>query len=197
MAEPRRTVTALRERPRGRVAVELDGEPWRVVPADAVVRARLAVGRPLDRERARELARALRRSDALARAARALGARDRSRRDVEERLERAGVPAEAREEALETLERTGLVDDGRVARSRAAELAGRGYGNHAIRSDLARRGVSSELARDAVAELEPEVERARRLVERGGIDMRALRRLAARGFEPDTVREVASFADGE
>jgi hypothetical protein len=31
------------------VAVELDGRPWRVLPADAVVRAGLAVGRRLDR----------------------------------------------------------------------------------------------------------------------------------------------------
>ena len=32
------TVTGLRERKRGNVAVELDGKPWRVLPADAVVR---------------------------------------------------------------------------------------------------------------------------------------------------------------
>ena len=58
-------VTALRERPRDRVEVELDGAPWRVVPAEAVVRAGLAPGRPLDRASARALGRELRRLQAL------------------------------------------------------------------------------------------------------------------------------------
>ena len=37
-------VSALRAEPRGRVAVELDGASWRVLPAEAVIRAGLAVG---------------------------------------------------------------------------------------------------------------------------------------------------------
>src|SRR2546423_10464253 len=100
-------VTALRERPRGRVEIELDGARWRLVPTDAVVRAGLAVGRPLDRETARSLARELRRSRALGAAARALRHRDLSRRRLEERLARQGAPAGARDEALAALERAG------------------------------------------------------------------------------------------
>ena len=96
-------VTALRELPRGKVDVELDGAPWRRVPADAVVRAGLMVGRTLDRETARALGRELRRSGALARATRALAAHDRSRQALDERLAAAGVGAEPRREALETL----------------------------------------------------------------------------------------------
>ncbi len=72
-------VTGLRERKRGRVAVELDGEPWRVLPAGAVVRAGIAIGSRLDRPTARELARAVRRARALAAASRSLAAGDRSR----------------------------------------------------------------------------------------------------------------------
>jgi SOS response regulatory protein OraA/RecX len=190
-----RTVTALRERPRGRVEVELDGAPWRVLPADAVVRAGLAAGRPLDRERARALARELRRAGALARATRALSARARTRRALEERLERAGVTATTRDDALGTLERAGLVDDRRVAHDRAEALAARGYGDAAIRADLEREGVPSEPAAEAVAALRPERERARALAGTGPPDARALRRLAARGFDPDTVAELAEFAD--
>ena len=55
-----RFVTALHERPRGRVEIQLDGAPWRLVPADAVVRSGLSVGRALDRETARTLGRELR-----------------------------------------------------------------------------------------------------------------------------------------
>jgi len=50
-------------------------------------------------------------------AARALRHRDRSRRQLDERLARAGVDEARRAEALETLERVGYVDDGRYARA--------------------------------------------------------------------------------
>ncbi|HET7567186.1 MAG TPA: RecX family transcriptional regulator [Gaiellaceae bacterium] len=187
-------VTALRELPRGRVEVQLDGEPWRTLPADAVVRAGLGVGRALDRPTARTLARELRRSGALRRATRALAVRDRSRGALEERLTRAGVTPAAREEALGALERAGLVDDARVARSRAESLAERGYGDVAIREALEREHVPEAVAADAVASLTPEPERARSLLA-GGAGPRELRRLAARGFDPETLAELSGFAD--
>ena len=146
-ADAQRTVTALRERPRGRVEVELDGVPWRLVPTEAVVRSGLFVGRALDRETARTLGRELRRADALgARAARA-PARDRSRRSLDERLGAAGVAPAARKEALETLERAGLVDDDRLAAARAQALAERGYGDAAIRFDLEHQGLGARVGR--------------------------------------------------
>jgi SOS response regulatory protein OraA/RecX len=187
-------VTALRELPRSRVEVELDGRAWRVLPIGAVVRAGLAVGRPLDRETARALARELRRARALDRATRALASRDRSRHALEQRLDRAGVTRAAREDTLAALEQVGLIDDLRVARTRAAAMAQRGYGDAAIRADLARAGVPRELAVEAVAELAPERERARDLVARSGAGPRELRRLAARGFDRDTLDDVAAFA---
>lgn len=196
MPGPPRTVTGLRELPRGRVAVELDDAPWRILPAGAVARTGLATGRPVDRETARTLARELRNDRALERAARALRTRDRSRGALDRRLALAGVPAAARDAALATLERAGLVDDARVARTRAETLAGRGYGDAAIRAALVREGVAADLAAAAVAELEPEPERARSLVaERGRADARTLRRLTARGFAPETVADVAGFAE--
>jgi regulatory protein len=189
-------VTALRERPRGRVEIDLDGAPWRLVPADAVVRSGLFVGRALDRETARTLGRELRRADALARAARALRPRDRSRRALDERLAQAGVRADAREEALGTLERVGLVDDARVAAQRAEALAGRGYGDAAIRYDLEHEGLAGELVEEALAALEPERERARTLVERRGAEARTGRWLAGRGFEAATIEDaLAGFAE--
>ena len=187
-----RTITALRERKRGRVEVELDGTAWRVLPADAVVRVGLRAGRPLDRETARALARELRRVKALARATRALAARDRSRGELEERLERAGVSPAAREEAMAALEASGVLDDGRVAESRARELARRGYGNAAIRSDLARRRIPGEAAREAIATLEPELDRAQRVLDAHGASPATLRRLAARGFSRDTLEDLAT-----
>ena len=169
-------VTALRERQRGRVDVELDGAPWRSLPADAVVRAGLLVGRALDRPTARALARELRRADALTRATRALRHRDLSRRALAERL-----PGPAREEALEALERSGYLDDTRAAAARASSLAGRGWGDEGIRFRLEQEGFGGAPVEAALSALEPECERARALAAKG----RSERWLAARGFAPE------------
>ncbi len=190
------TVTGLRERKRGRVAVELDGRPWRVLPVDAVVRTGLAVGRLLDRHTARELARELRRARALAGATRTLAASGRSRGELEQRLARAGHAPEAREEALATLDRSGLVDDLRLAQSRAEHMARRGYGDAAIRADLKKRLIPSEAVAEAIASLEPEVDRARRFLDTGALSAKTVRRLGSRGFSRQTIDEIATaFAE--
>jgi SOS response regulatory protein OraA/RecX len=186
------TVTRLRERKRGRVAVELDGRAWRVLPTTAVVRAGLAVGRPLERTTARELAREVRRAKALAAATRALAASDRSERALDQRLARAGYSAAAREEAIASLARSGAVDDARLAESRAGLLARRGYGDAAIRADLGRRQVAPESAAASLAALDPEPERLRRLLEGETVTPALLRRLSARGFSRDSLDEVVS-----
>jgi SOS response regulatory protein OraA/RecX len=188
------TVTGLRERKRGRVAVELDGRPWRVLPVDAVIRAGLTVGRRLDRDTARELARGVRRARALVAATRSLAASDRSQRALEQRLALAGHPAAAREDAIAALDRAGLLDDFRVAESRAEVLACRGYGDAVICADLRRRLISAEAAADAVAALEPERDRVQRLLEGKSVTPALLRRLAGRGFSPDALDEFAQEA---
>jgi SOS response regulatory protein OraA/RecX len=188
-------VTALRERPRGRVEVDLDGRSWRLVPADAVVRTGLVVGRALDRETARALGRELRRSKALSVALRALRYGEYSRSRLETRLEGRGASAAARQDALETLERAGLVDDARVAASRAQALAGRGFGDAAIRFSLSQEGLATEVVDEALAALEPEPDRARRLLDERGGTAKAVRWLAAKGFDAGTLEDVGGFAD--
>ena len=188
-------VTALRDRKRGRVAVDLDGRPWRVLPADAVVRTQLAVGRPLDRHTARELAREVRRARAFAAAARSLTTSDRSRLALEEQLARKGHPAAARDEAIASLARAGALDDARLAESRAQLLARRGYGDAAIRADLRRRLIASEAAAQAIASLEPELDRLRSILQGESVSPALLQRLARRGFAREALEEIAaSFA---
>ena len=185
-------VTGLRGLKRSRVAVELDGRPWRVLPTDAVIRAGLVVGRPLDRPMARELAHEVRRARALAAATRSLATSDRSARALEQRLARGGHSAAAREEAIASLARVGVVDDARLAQSRAEALARRGYGDAAIRADLLRRLIASEAAANAVAALEPEAARLRRMLEDEKLTPAVLRRFASRGFSRDSLDEIAS-----
>ena len=188
-------ITALRERPRGRVEIELDGAPWRLVPADAVVRTGLSVGRALDRDTARTLGRELRRSAALGVAMRALRYGDYSRARLESRLAGRGARADTREDALATLEQAGLVDDARVAAGRASALASRGFGDAAIRQKLEAEGLGSDAVEQALAALEAEPERAQRFFSEQGGGARTLRRLAAKGFDPATLEELAGFAD--
>jgi SOS response regulatory protein OraA/RecX len=190
-----RVVTGLHERPRGRVEIDLDGERWRLVPADVVVRAGLAVGRALDRETARSLGRELRRAEALGVAVRALRHRDRSRKSLEDRLAARAVPAGARQHAIAALEHAGILDDARVAAARARALAERGYGDAAIRAALEAERLDGDAVAEAVAGLELEAERARRLFEGRGGDAKALRWLAARGFETAGWDNGSEFAN--
>jgi SOS response regulatory protein OraA/RecX len=179
-------VTRLRERG-DRVDVELDGAPWRTVPLDVAATVGLGVGLELDRPRLRDLRRALRRSAAGARALRALRARDLASAELEARLERAGFAEPERRETVVRLERVGLVDDGRVAAARAAALAARGHGNASIRWDLECRGLPAGRIEEAVAALEPESERAARIVAERGRGGATGRLLARRGFDEDVV----------
>ena len=98
------TVTALRDDRRGRVAVELDGAPWRVLPLEAVVRAGIAEGRLLDRNALRLLRRELRRAEALRVATRAFlpVGRENSRCGAASASANPVFPAEAHGAAGET-----------------------------------------------------------------------------------------------
>ena len=183
-------VTALTAEPRGWVRVELDGEPWRTMPAAAVVSAGVAVGDELDRARARALRREVRRLEALSIATGALGRRDHSSAGLSAKLERRGVPPVQRAAALTTLERAGYIDDARFAAGRATLLAARGYGDDAIRFDLERHGVDGEAIDEAVHALASEYDRAAAIVERSGRSATIARRLAARGFAADTVESL-------
>jgi len=190
-------VTALRESRRGRVAVELDGAPWRVLPVEVVVRAGLSEGRLLDRPTLRLLGRELRRARALGVATRALRARDLSVRGLAERLERASVAPAAAAESLAALSRAGILDDERVARNRAQALADRGYGDAAIRHRLQADGLASETAAAALGALAPEAERAGRVIARRGRGPRTARYLAGRGFGEEAVEAALGPGFGQ
>jgi regulatory protein len=191
------TVTGLHPGRRDRVRVELDGAPWRTLPASAVVSAGLRLGVTLDRQRARELRGAIRRAEALDAAGKALVHRDRSVKGLEALLGRRGVAEAERAVAVETLERLGYLDDDRYARQRAAALAGRGYGDEAIRFALAREGLDEERVATAVEGLEPELDRARRLCTASEPARRTAARLSRRGFSFETLESVLGALESE
>jgi SOS response regulatory protein OraA/RecX len=188
LAQPRKTVTALRSRGAGRVAVEVEGEHWRILPAEVVVRAGLARGIELERPLLRTLRRELRRHRALATAARALRARPLSAQRLDERLRQAGFVAAERTEALAAVRHAGFLDDERFAAARAELLAGRGSGDALIRHDLRSQGIAGEAIEQGLAALEPEAARAARAAaaRRGGAAATA-RYLARRGFGEEAI----------
>ena len=120
-------------------------------------------------------------------AMRALARREYSRRGLRERLGRAGISAEDARAVVEELRDRGLLDEGRFADERARVLAERGRGDGAIRFELEREGLEAEAIEVAVAGLEPERERAERLVLRRGASPATARLLASRGFDEDVV----------
>jgi len=128
--------------------------------------------------------------DPIELAARSLRHRDRSRQEIDARLEKAGVGEEERIDALETLERVGYVDDERFARTRAETLAGRGLGDEAIRADLEERGVDGAAREAALGGLTPEAERAKELVARLGRTQQTAARLARKGFSVDSLESA-------
>ncbi len=125
-------------------------------------------------------------------ALRALRYRDLSVRELDERLRAKGYGESERDDAIEALVRTGLVDDARYAESRAHQLAGRGAGDALIRHTLVRAGVEADLAADALLTIAPETERARIVVERRGTGPKTARYLLGKGFSEETVSRVVA-----
>lgn len=166
------------------------------MPDEVVVEAGLVVGLALDRPRLRDLGRQLRRAEALSLAGRALARRDMSRSRLEARLGRARVSPIAGREALDTLARLGLVDDGRVARRRALELAERGWGDAAIALKLEGEGFAPEAVEGALAETPPEAERAALVAAAEPDARRAYRLLSRRGFGEDAIEAAIGSLDG-
>jgi regulatory protein len=188
-------VTALHPERRDRVRVELDGEPWRTLPAAAVVSARLSVGVELDRMRVRELRQAIRRAEALAAATSALARRDRSVVALAEYLAHRGVARKDRMHAVERLGEFGYLDDARFAVSRAQKLADRGYGDDAVRFELEREGVAADERDAALAALPPEHERAVTVLQSARTHLAGIRRLAAKGFSADAIEAALAQAE--
>jgi SOS response regulatory protein OraA/RecX len=165
------------------------------VPDEVVVRCGLRAGLSLERPLLRDLRRALRRSEALDAAVRTVARRDVSTSRLRRRLDGRGIARHEAETAVETLASAGVVDDERLARSRARGLADRGWGDAAIAARLEHEGLPAEAVTAALAELPSERERAVGLAA-GAPDRRAAwRLLGRRGFALETIEEVLGPLD--
>jgi regulatory protein len=132
--------------------------------------------------------------DPIELATRALGRHDRSRGELDERLAKAGIGETEREQALETLERVGYLNDARYAATRAEALAGRGLGDEAIRFDLEQRGLDGAAVDEALRALEPEAVRAAAIVARLGATAKTTAQLRRKGFEEESLESALGGA---
>jgi regulatory protein len=148
------------------------------------------------------------RGTARDRALNLLSFRDRSSRELEQRLLQAGYEPDEVVAALDGLQRVGLVDDERFARAIVEQQAGRRLsGRRAVAAALFSKGVDRATAEAALQELDgPGAERARadelarsRARRMMGLPPEvAFRRLsgllARRGYPPAVCREAARAA---
>jgi SOS response regulatory protein OraA/RecX len=169
----------------------VDGEPWRTVPDEVVVRCGLRAGLELDRPLLRALRRELLHAEAVAIAARTLRRRDVSTKRLTERLSRAGVPPSAGTSAIGTLAEARILDDARLAASRAAVLAERGWGDAAIAARLTAEGIGEEDAREAIEGLTSEAARAADIAAAVNDARKTWALLTRRGFGESTIEDVA------
>ncbi|MCL4491410.1 MAG: recombination regulator RecX [Nitrospirae bacterium] len=130
-----------------------------------------------------------------------LGYRDRSRKELYDRLVRKGFSQGVAEETVSYLEDRGFVDDAKLAEGLKRDaVERRHFGKRGVKACLVKRGISGDTA-DAVAGAEEEYTgTAQRLVEKRlrllkGCGEETVKRrlwglLARRGFSPDTIKTV-------
>jgi regulatory protein len=95
-----------------------------------------------------------------------LGVRWRSESELHRRLLAVGFPEDEVAEALEGLERAGLIDDSRFALEVVRDQAGRRHASsRAIRAALRQKGVDAAVADEALSTAGDDGERARALAE--------------------------------
>ena len=137
VAAPR--LTALRRAGPGRVALELDGQPWRTVPDDVVVRAGLGTGMALERPVLRTLRRELQRAGGSG-GGRALARRDLSAQEVARRLDPRRGGRAHRSDVGDAARRRGARRPPRCATRAETPLRGAGCGRRGDQENSRRRG---------------------------------------------------------
>ena len=85
----------------------------------------------------------------------------------------------------------------RPTRRSGGGSVGRAAGDAFIRHALRAAGVAEELVEEALASLEPELERARRVVARRGVSPKTARYLSGKGFSDDVVAGAIAGGRGD
>lgn len=202
------TVTAIepQKRRKNHFSVFINGRFWIGMDAETLAISGLTVGATFTPDQLDELQRTVIGQSARNVALRMLARAQKSRGQIQERLEAYGYAPEVIEETLAFLERYGLVNDAELARTRArsAALASRPKGPQYVRERLRRTKVAETDVEAAILETYADVDlvenavrflgkKAGRLI--GDVDERKLQKLAAsyqkKGYSPDAAQMAA------
>ena len=188
-------VTALKQSSPGRFSVEFEGGETLLSTLEAVTDARLYVGMELDKEAFEELKRSSSKALDRQKALELLSRRPYSRRELKDKLLRAGRDEERAEDCVAWLAERGFLDDGEYAGAVARHYSAKGYGAGRVKSELRRRGIGRELEEETLSELPDNTEKldayiARRLDDPS--DRESVRKVSAalfrRGFSWEEIR---------
>ena len=131
----------------------LDGEPWRDAPSDVISEAHLKPGAEIEPDDLSERLAEIEPHCARDRAVRLLTYRERSMKELSDRLHEDGYLPATVAEALERLAVAGLLDDDRFARSLARNLTQiRRLGRSRAARELTAHGIDPLLAEEALDE---------------------------------------------
>lgn len=184
----------------------LDGEPWRDAPADVVSEAHLKVGAAVEPDDLTARLSEIEPRCARDRAVRLLTYRERSTKELGERLDEDGYQPETVTAVVGRLSAAGLLDDDRFARSLARNLTLiRRLGRNRASRELRAHGIDPLLADEALDEalsVDDEStaagEFARSLsVKRGATRDKVAAKLLRRGYAPRLALTAAREAMGE
>lgn len=130
----------------------------------------------------------------------------RSRKEITQKLERAGLPETIIEQVLQEIEERGWVNDTSFAQDWVEDRADRkGYGKRRLGQELQRKGIDPKTIQEALERVDPEDEKQRALalvqkkwakLEESADIAREKRRLSdfllRRGFSYGVIRQVFS-----
>ena len=167
---------------KGRFLLHMEDGTLLKVTENEVLRFSLYPGMEIGEDMLAALTEAGRESGAKNRAARMIGARPLSRKELVKRLTDKGEDPAHAQAAADWLEDMGAMNDGDYARAIVRHYSGKGYGERRLRDELYRRGVPRELWEDALAEAaDPEK----------GIDAYLQSKLQGQAGDPKALKRAA------
>jgi regulatory protein len=190
---------------KGRYLLYLSDETVQKVTENEVVRFGLTPGRELDPDTLAQAVAAGNLSNAKALAAKFVGARPLSRRELLKKLADKGISPEDAQAATDWLEDIGGLDEAAYAAAIVRHYSQRGCGGRKIQEELYRRGIPKDLWEDAMEEAAPPEEGIDRFIRsklRGKpLDDREKKRicdgLLRRGYSWSQVREGLNRFGGQ
>ena len=177
---------------KGRANIFVDGEYFCSLEKLAVLENRLKVGDEIDGEKLRAAVIDSERTAAFDRAAKYVGLRPRTEKEMRDYLLGKGYDDDTVAYVVEKLRSYGYIDDAEFARLYIDYVCNR-YGKRKIEADLKAKGISSEIIDAALGEADDQSEAVAKLSEKylrtHPPDMRKLiAYLMSKGFDYETIK---------